>query len=130
MEMQNSELLDFVQKASERLDSKRQEKRKKIFVPSLDQEITIRSLSKSEITECMGMEDSTEGDNYTVYLSVVEPNLRDVAVKLKESGKITSYTEIVDIFVMQERTEIVREVMKLSEVLSERKIAVVDEIKN
>ncbi len=120
----------FLRKAEERLEIKRSKRIKTLYVPSLDENITIRSLSKSEIREVFDIEDTEESDTYSCYIGVESPNLREIATKLKEDGKIKEYTEVVDIFKRSERTEIVMEIMRLSEVLSKDKVKVVEDIKN
>lgn len=120
----------FLQKASKRLEEVRKRKFVRLYVPSLETEIKIRSLSKAEVAECIEMEDSIASDNYSLYLSVVEPDLREVAKSLKEDGKIQEYVDVVEIFNLQERTQIVKEVMKLSGVISDKNVEVIEHIKN
>ena len=119
----------FIQKATARLEEKRTQKRRELYVPSIDENITIRSLTKPEIVEVMSMEDNLKADEYTVYLAVVSPNLREVAKALKESGNIIEYTDVVEIFKMSERTQIVKEILELSEVTSDKKVEVVEVLK-
>ena len=49
---------------------------------------------------------------------------------MKEQGLITRYTEIVDIFEMHEVTEIATQIMKLSGVIGDKKVRVIEELKN
>lgn len=119
----------FIQKATTRIEEKRTEKRRELYVPSIDENITIRSLTKPEIVEVMSMEDNLKSDEYTVYLAVVSPNLREVAKALKESGNIIEYTDVVEIFKMSERTQIVKEILELSDVTSDKKVEVVETLK-
>ncbi len=119
----------FIKKASQRLADKKALKRRELYIPSIDENIIIRSLSDAEITECLTIEDNLKADEYTVYLAVVEPSLKEVAKSLKEAGEIDEYTKVVSIFSMSERTQIVKEILDLSEVTSEKKVEVVDRIK-
>lgn len=122
----------FTAKAVKRLQENRVRRKERIRVPSLDEKITIQSLTYPEIVECMEIEDEKDpnkADKYTIYLSVVEPDLKEVAVKLKEAGEIKEYLEVVDIFDMSEITQIATEVMKLSKVIG-GKIEVINELKN
>jgi len=123
----------FVAKAAQRIRDNKVRKTERLYVPSLDQEITIQSLLYPEIVECTEIEDANDpnkADKYTIYLSVVEPNLKDVAVELKNNGDIKEYTEIVDMFSMSEISEIAMEIMKLSGVVGNKKVTVVSELKN
>lgn len=123
----------FTEKAVQRLKEKKARKTETLYVPSLDENIKIQSLIYPEIVECMEIEDENDpnaADKYSIYLAVVEPDLKAVAVKLKERGEIKEYLEVVDIFNMSEISEIAMEVMKLSGVTGNRKVTVVEELKN
>ena len=135
MDSENKKMLSaFAVKAAQRLEDKKVTKYQKLFVPSLDEEIKIRSLTRKEVIECMNVEDTDEdpdrSDNYTLYLSVIEPNLKEVAKELKENGQIVEYTEVCNIFEMHERVSIAQEIMRLSGVIGTQKVAVVNELKN
>lgn len=69
-------------------------------------------------------------DKYTIYLAVVEPNLKEVAQEMMNQGLIQTYPEVVNIFEMSEITEIATEIMKLSGALGNKKVTVVEELKN
>ena len=71
-----------------------------------------------------------QADKYTIYLAVVEPNLKEVAQEMMNQGLIQTYPEVVNIFEMSEITEIATEIMKLSGVLGNKKVTVVEELKN
>ena len=73
---------------------------------------------------------SYAADKYTIYLAVVEPNLKEVAQEMMNQGLIQTYPEVVNIFEMSEITEIATEIMKLSGVLGNKKVTVVEELKN
>ncbi len=123
----------FIAKAVQRIKDKKVRKSRKLYVPSLDQEITIRNLDYPEVMECTGIEDENDqkkADKYAIYLAVTEPNLKDVAIKLKEQGEIKEYLEVTDIFDMSELSEIATEIMKLSGVVGSKKVTVVEELKN
>lgn len=123
----------FTDKAVRRLQDKRARKYRMLYVSSLDETIRIRNLDYPEIVECTEMaagEDSTAGDRYSVYLSVVEPDLKKTAQEMKEQGIIHEYMEVVDIFNQDEVMQIATEVMKLSGVISDKRVRVVEELKN
>lgn len=71
-----------------------------------------------------------DGRKYCIYLAVVEPDLKAVAMELKDQGEIKTYPEVVDIFEMSEITSIATEIMKLSGVIGSKKVTVVEEQKN
>lgn len=126
-------LTSFAQKALQRLEDKKTVKHRTLFVPSLDQNIKIRNLTQQEVLECTSIDETSDpnkADRYSVYLSVVEPNLKETATELKKLGSINEYIDVVDIFEMSEVMEIATEVMRLSGVLGSKKVTVVDELKN
>ncbi len=123
----------FMQKAAKRIEGKKVRRYQTLYVPSLDETIKIRNLDYPEIVECTQVEeedDPNAADKYTIYLAVVEPDLKQAAQDMKEQGLITRYTEIVDIFEMHEVTEIAMQIMKLSGVLGDKKVRVIEELKN
>ena len=123
----------FTEKAIRRLQDKRIRKYRTLYIPSLDENIRIRSLDYPEVVECTelaGEEDSTAGDRYSVYLSVVEPDLKKVAQEMKDQGVIQEYMEVVNIFNRDEVTQIALEIMKLSDIIGDKKVHVVKELKN
>ena len=134
MEKEKDEIFKaFTAKAVQRLKDKKVRRYETLYVPSLDQNIKIRNLDYPEMVECTEIEDANDpnaSDKYCIYLAVVEPNLKEVAMELKDQGEIKTYPEVVDIFYMSEITDIAMEIMKLSKVISNKKVAVVEELKN
>lgn len=123
----------FTAKAVQRLKDKKVTKYETLYVPSIDQNIKIRNLNYQEIVECTEIDDKQDpnaSDKYCIYLAVVEPDLRAVAMELKDQGEIKTYPEVVDIFEMNEITSIATEIMKLSGVIGSKKVTVVEEQKN
>ena len=123
----------FTAKAVQRLKEKKTRKTETLYIPRLDENIKIQSLIYPEIVECTEIEDANDpnkADKYSIYLAVVEPDLKAVAVELREKGEIKEYLEVVDIFTMSEISEISLEVMKLSGAVGGRKVTVVEELKN
>lgn len=123
----------FTAKAVKRLQEKRVRKHETLHIPSLDENIKIQSLLYPEIVECTEIEDSSDpnkADKYAVYLAVVEPDLKQLAVNLKDQGEIREYMEVVDIFNMFEVSQIAMEVMKISGVTGNKEVTVVSELKN
>lgn len=123
----------FAAKAVKRIQEKKVRKYEILHIPSLDENIKIQSLLYPEILECMKIEDENDpnkADKYAIYLSVVEPDMRKLALNLKEQGEIREYTDIVDIFEMSEVTQIATEIMKISGTGGDKKVTVISELKN
>lgn len=134
MDKDKSEVFkSFTNKAIKRFQEKKVRKYSTLHIPSLDENIKIRNLDYPEIVECTEIEDENDpnaADKYTIYLAVVEPNLKEVAQEMMNQGLIQTYPEVVNIFEMSEITEIATEIMKLSGVLGNKKVTVVEELKN
>lgn len=134
MEKQKDDIFKaFTAKAVQRLKDKKVRRYETLYVPSLDQNIKIRNLDYPEIVECTEIEDESDpnaSDKYCIYLAVVEPDLKKVAMELKDQEEIKTYPEVADIFDMSEITEIAMEIMKLSKVIGNKKVTVVEELKN
>ncbi len=115
---ENMGLSKFAIKAMEKLESKKQRKTVKLYVESIDEEITIQNVTETELYESLDIEDKADktglADKHIIYKSVVEPNLKEVAKELKEQGRITEYIEVVDMFDLVERKAIADEIYKLS----------------
>lgn len=129
----NKSLSAFAQKALQRLHDKKSIKYATLFIPSLDETIKIRNLSYVEIVEISEIDETSDpnrSNKYTVYNSVVEPNLKDIASELKNAGEITEYMDVIDMFTLSEISEIASEVMILSGAMGNKKVAVVEELKN
>ena len=130
MDKDKSEVFkSFTNKAIKRFQEKKVRKYRTLHIPSLDENIKIRNLDYPEIVECTE-NDPNAADKYTIYLAVVEPNLKEVAQEMMNQGLIQTYPEVVNIFEMSEITEIATEIMKLSGVLGNKKVTVVEELKN
>lgn len=134
-------LQDFVHAAQQRLRDKKIPKYQTLYVPSLDQNITIRNITFDEIAECQNMEEepgSNRADKYCIYLAVTDPDFRAAAKQLMEAEKelppeekeLHEALDIVNIFEPTEITEIAMAIMRLSGVISSKKVTVVDGLKN
>jgi len=133
-------LQDFVRAAEQRMRDKKIPKYQTLFVPSLDDEITIRNLSADEIMECQTIEEdpvSNRADKYCIYLSVTDPDLRDAARQMMENEKelpaeerqIREPLDIVNLFNQSEISDIAMAIMRLSGVIG-KKVTVVEQLKN
>lgn len=136
-------LAEFTQKAMQRLEAKKRPKYQTLYIPSLEDNIKIRSLTRNELIECSAMADEEEAgsnraDCYTVYLGVVEPSLKEVAnsIMAQEAGlsaeerQLHEAMDIVNMFELYEIGEIALAIMRLSGVIGSAKVFVVDELKN
>ena len=121
----------WVAKATQRLEAKRTPKRQQLHIPSLDDVITVRSLTSSEIADIVDndTEDSISQDQRLVYTAVVEPDLHAIAKQLQEAGQIVDPLDVTEMLTQHERAEIVMKVMNLSGVTGDS-ISVVDNQKN
>lgn len=124
----------FMDRALRRMDEKQVRKTAKLYIPSLDAEITVRGLSRAEVAEVMDVDTSQDiyaADQYAVYIAGVEPDFRAVAAELKEVGKITEPVESVGIMEIHEMQDVARKVMELSGVSGKRRVQEVkDSLKN
>ena len=110
-----------------------------MHIPSMDMELTIRSLDYGEIMECMTLEDNGDikrSDKYSIYLAAVEPNLRDVAREIMgqeaelppEERELKEPLDIVNMFDLSEITQISTAIMELSGAMN-GKVTVVEDLK-
>ncbi len=134
---ETNQLSKFAVKAMKKLESKKERKQAKLYVPSLEQEITIQSVTETEFYEAMGVDDNINkpdlADLHIIYKSVIEPNLKDVAKELKDQKVINEYIDVCDLFEIHERKTITDEVLKLSGILSSDnkvKMVMVEALKN
>ena len=133
-------LADFSRRALQRLKDKKIPKRQTLHIPSMDMELTIRSLDYGEIMECMTLEDNGDikrSDKYSIYLAAVEPNLRDVAREIMgqeaelppEERELKQPLDLVNIFDIAEIREISKVILDLSGAMN-GKVTIVEELKN
>ena len=128
-------LADFTNRAMQRLQDKQVPKKQQLHIPSLDENITIRSLTRDEIVECQTMEEepgSNRADKYCIYLAVVDPDLHAVAKEImaKEADlpadqrQLKEALDVVDILEPYEITEVAMAIMRLSGVIGDKKVTV------
>lgn len=90
MDKDKSEVFkSFTNKAIKRFQEKKVRKYRTLHIPSLDENIKIRNLDYPEIVECTEIEDENDpnaADKYTIYLAVVEPELKRSRTGDDESG--------------------------------------------
>ena len=132
-------LAEFSRRALQRLKDKKIPKKQTLRIPSMDMELTIRSLDYEEIMECMTLEDNGDikrSDKYSIYLAVVEPSLRDVAREIMaqeaelptEERELKEPLDIVNMFDLSEITQISTAIMELSGAMN-GKVTIVEQLK-
>lgn len=132
-------LAEFSRRALQRLKDKKIPKKQTLRIPSMDMELTIRSLDYEEIMECMTLEDNGDikrSDKYSIYLAAVEPSLRDVAREIMaqeaelptEERELKEPLDIVNMFDLSEITQISTAIMELSGAMNS-KVTVVEDLK-
>ena len=133
-------LADFSRRALQRLKDKKIPKRQTLHIPSMDMELTIRSLDYGEIMECMTLEDNGDikrSDKYSIYLGTVEPSLPALAREVMaqeaalppEERELKQPLDIVNIFDIAEIREISKVILDLSGAMN-GKVTIVEELKN
>ncbi|UQT48607.1 hypothetical protein M5E87_00055 [Flavonifractor plautii] len=133
-------LADFSHRALQRLRDKKIPKRQTLHIPSMDMDLTIRSLDYGEIMECMTLEDNGDikrSDKYSIYLAAVEPSLRDTAKEVMameaelppEDRELKEPLDIVNMFDLSEITQISTAIMELSGAMN-GKVTVVEDLKS
>ena len=140
-------LADFTNRAMQRLQDKQVPKKQQLHIPSLDENITIRSLTRDEIVECQTMEEepgSNRADkyctkSYTLVLpqrSVSQYIAHEKEIMAKEADlpadqrQLKEALDVVDILEPYEITEVAMAIMRLSGVIGDKKVTVVDALKN
>lgn len=132
-------LAEFSRRALQRLRDKKVPRKQTLHIPSMDMDLTIRSLDYGEIMECMTMEDNGDikrSDKYSIYLAAVEPSLRDAAREVMamegelppEERELKEPLDIVNMFDISEITEISMAIMDLSGAMN-GKVTVVEDLK-
>ena len=132
-------LAEFSRRALQRMKDKKIPKKQTLHIPSMDIDLTIRSLEYAEIMECLTLEDNGDikrSDKYSIYLAVVEPNLRDVAREIMgqeaelppEERELKEPLDIVNMFDLSEITQISTAIMELSGAMN-GKVTVVEDLK-
>lgn len=133
-------LAEFSRRALQRLKNKKIPKRQTLHIPSMDMDLTIRSLDYGEIMECMTLEDNGDikrSDKYSIYLAAMEPSLRDVAKEIMaqeaelppEERELKEPLDIVNMFDLSEITQIATAIMELSGAMN-GEVTVVEDLKS
>ena len=114
-------LAEFSRRALQRLKDKKIPKKQTLHIPSMDIDLTIRSLEYAEIMECLTLEDNGDpkrSDKYSIYLAAVDP----------EERELTQPLDIVNMFDLAEITQISEAIMELSGAMN-GKVTIVEQLK-
>lgn len=118
---------DFATRAKERIELRKKQRTKKLFVGAVGVEITVRGLTEQEIIDCTEFSDnSLINDKYTMYMACRE--LQENAKSLVDSGVIKNHYDICDMFSSADRRVIVEAILELSGLNEESTVKPVDEI--
>lgn len=131
--MGSTGLSKYAKRALKKLEANKERKTATLDVPSWG-EVKIQNITRAELIDIMEMseEQGTEAsENFALYISVIEPNLKELAKELKDSGEINEYTEVCDIFEIYEKTEISQEISKLSGITPQdgKRVTIIEELK-
>ena len=94
-------LSEWARRAQQRISDKQVSVKFPVYVPSLDEEFTFRTLLDHETSEIFALDDEEDPrrqDKQCVYDACVEPDLHKIATELKEAGAIKQYLDVVDMF--------------------------------
>ena len=125
--MDNMIFNDFARRAKERIEAKKKQRTKKLFVEAAGVEITVRGLTEQEIIDCSEFsDDSFVNDKYTMYMACRE--LQENAGALVEAKVIKNHYDICDMFSTVDRHAIVNVILELSGLNEESSVKPVDEV--
>ena len=118
---------DFAIRAKERIELRKKQRTKKLFVGAVGVEITVRGLTEQEIIDCTEFSDnSLINDKYTMYMACRE--LQENAKSLVDNGVIKNHYDICDMFSSADRHVIVETILELSGLNEQSTVKPVDEI--
>ncbi len=119
----------FAKKAAAKLQERKKLKTKKLYIGDLDETIEIRGLTDQEIQDCAEYsENGIESDKYMIYYA--SKTLQNLANELVQQEVITKHLEVMDMFTPADRSQLAKEVMKLSGVTDATTVKELDEVKN
>ena len=119
----------FAKKAAAKLQERKKLKTKKLYIGDLDETIEIRGLTDQEIQDCAEYsENGIESDKYMIYYA--SKTLQNLANELVQQEVITKHLEVMDMFTPSDRSQLAKEVMKLSGVTDATTVKELDEVKN
>lgn len=119
----------FAKKAAAKLQERKKLKTKKLYIGDLDETIEIRGLTDQEIQDCAEYsENGIESDKYMIYYA--SKTLQNLANELVQQEVITKHLEVMDMFTTADRSQLAKEVMKLSGVMDATTVKELDEVKN
>ena len=128
-------LSEFSRRAMQRLEDKKITKTACLYIPSMDTNITVRSLTKDEILEITAIndeDDPSRGDKYCAYIATIEPDLRAVAKELQSAGEISDPVDVVEMLDKHELNDVCKQIMELSGIVAPagKSVKVIEILKN
>lgn len=118
----------FAEKAVRKMEERKKRRVKKYYIGDLDEHIELRGLSSEELNDCLNYsEDNVLVDKYTIYYA--SSTLQELAKYMMDEGIIKEPLEIMDMFLISDRTKLANEVLALSGVKDKSTVSDVDELK-
>lgn len=138
-------LTEFARKAMQSIQDKQVPKRRRLYVPSIGQEVVVRGLKHNELMEVMNTDnderDPNRADKLAVYKAMIDPNLAEVASEIKAleaDAPIAQRTvieplDVLNIFSLADLNALATHTMELSGVMvcaGGEEVRVVEDLKN
>ncbi|MDU5598008.1 MAG: hypothetical protein E6040_09965 [Lachnospiraceae bacterium] len=118
----------FAEKAVRKMEERKKRRVKKYYIGDLDEHIELRGLSSEELNDCLNYsEDNVLVDKYTIYYA--SSTLQELAKYMMDEGIIKEPLEIMDMFLISDRTKLANEVLALSGMKDKSTVSDVDELK-
>nr|DAN30801.1 MAG TPA: hypothetical protein [Caudoviricetes sp.] len=118
----------FAEKAVRKMEERKKRRVKKYYIGDLDEQIELRGLSSEEFNDCLNYsEDNVLVDKYTIYYA--SSTLQELAKYMVDEGIIKEQLEIMDMFLISDRTKLANEVLALSGMKDKSTVSDVDELK-
>lgn len=119
--------LSFAQKAAKKIEERKKKRCEKIYIPDLEETITITAMTDQEFIDINEFsDDSNKNDSYMIYMS--SPELQHLAKELVEQGAIREHIEVVNMFRRADKRAIAQKILELSGIYEESTIEVISEV--
>lgn len=123
----NLVFISFAEKAKKQIEEKRKLLIKKVYVEDADVELTLRGMSRQEISDSYDFsENQIENDNYLLYCAC--PELQEAAKMMIEEGSLKQHYKITEMFSMADQKELLRTVLELSGIYQKSSVKPLDEV--
>lgn len=118
----------FAKKAVEKIEARKKQKKKRLYIGDLKEEIEIRALTDQELADCLEYsEDDYVNDKYIMYYA--SDTLQELADYMKKEEMIQEHLEVCDCISKVDRNKIVNEILTLSGWVGETTVKELDEVK-